>query len=151
MSTSPHCRPRGSTACSRPRASSASAARSRVVTSCSTGGTLWKVNSTAQGGGVAEMLRSLVGYVRGAGLDVRWVVIARRARLLPRHQAPAQPAARRGRRRPLGDGEREVYERVTARRAPSCSRSGRTRRRRAAARPADRRHDPARCSSSVCR
>ena len=28
-------------------------------------GALWTVNSTAFGGGVAEMLRSLVGYVRG--------------------------------------------------------------------------------------
>ena len=37
--------------------------------------TLWNVNSTALGGGVAEMLRSLVGYARGAGLDARWVVI----------------------------------------------------------------------------
>src|SRR5215218_7582074 len=27
--------------------------------------TLWTVNSTASGGGVAEMLRSLIGYVRG--------------------------------------------------------------------------------------
>jgi trehalose synthase len=37
--------------------------------------TFWNVNSTAQGGGVAEMLRSLVGYARGAGLDARWVAI----------------------------------------------------------------------------
>ncbi len=37
--------------------------------------TLWNVNSTANGGGVAEMLRSLIGYTRGAGLDARWVTI----------------------------------------------------------------------------
>jgi trehalose synthase len=37
--------------------------------------TLWSVNSTARGGGVAEMLRSLIGYVRGAGVDARWVVV----------------------------------------------------------------------------
>ena len=30
------------------------------------GRTFWNVNSTAHGGGVAEMLRSLIGYVRGA-------------------------------------------------------------------------------------
>jgi trehalose synthase len=36
--------------------------------------TLWNVNSTASGGGVAEMLAVLVGYTRGAGLDVRWLV-----------------------------------------------------------------------------
>src|SRR5664280_2619415 len=37
--------------------------------------TFWNVNSTAYGGGVAEMLRSLIGYARGGGLDVRWTVI----------------------------------------------------------------------------
>jgi trehalose synthase len=37
--------------------------------------TLWTVNSTSRGGGVAEMLRSLIGYVRGAGIDARWVVV----------------------------------------------------------------------------
>jgi len=40
------------------------------------GHTVWSVNSTAQGGGVAEMLQSLVPYARGAGVDARWVVIA---------------------------------------------------------------------------
>ncbi len=37
--------------------------------------TFWNINSTARGGGVAEMLRSLLGYTRGAGLDTRWVTI----------------------------------------------------------------------------
>jgi trehalose synthase len=36
---------------------------------------IWNVNSTARGGGVAEMLASLLAYTRGAGLDSRWVVI----------------------------------------------------------------------------
>jgi trehalose synthase len=36
---------------------------------------IWNVNSTARGGGVAEMLASLLAYTRGAGLDARWVVI----------------------------------------------------------------------------
>ena len=36
---------------------------------------IWNLNSTASGGGVAEMLRVLVGYARGTGLDVRWSVI----------------------------------------------------------------------------
>jgi trehalose synthase len=39
------------------------------------GGTLWHVNSTEAGGGVAELLRSLLGYVAGAGIPTRWVVI----------------------------------------------------------------------------
>ncbi len=33
------------------------------------------VNSTAAGGGVAEMLHSLLGYVRGCRIDVRWMVL----------------------------------------------------------------------------
>lgn len=33
------------------------------------------VNSTAAGGGVAEMLPTLLGYTAGAGVDVRWSVL----------------------------------------------------------------------------
>jgi len=33
------------------------------------------VNSTAAGGGVAELLQSLLAYARGAGVDARWLVI----------------------------------------------------------------------------
>jgi trehalose synthase len=36
---------------------------------------IWNVNSTSSGGGVAEMLRSLLAYARGAGVDARWTVI----------------------------------------------------------------------------
>ena len=36
---------------------------------------VWNLNSTAKGGGVVELLRSLVAYARGAGADVRWMVI----------------------------------------------------------------------------
>jgi trehalose synthase len=39
------------------------------------GRAVWSVNSTAQGGGVAELLRSLIAYSRGAGIDARWAVI----------------------------------------------------------------------------
>ncbi|MBI5310362.1 MAG: glycosyltransferase [Actinobacteria bacterium] len=39
------------------------------------GRTVWHINTTAQGGGVAEMLASLVAYARGAGIDARWCVI----------------------------------------------------------------------------
>ncbi|MBW3661526.1 MAG: glycosyltransferase [Actinobacteria bacterium] len=39
------------------------------------GRTLWHVNSTAEGGGVAEMLSTLVPYLRGGGIDARWAVI----------------------------------------------------------------------------
>jgi trehalose synthase len=33
------------------------------------------VNSTAVGGGVAEMLQTLLAYARGAGVDARWLVM----------------------------------------------------------------------------
>jgi trehalose synthase len=39
------------------------------------GRVVFNVNSTAHGGGVAEMLRSLLAYVRGAGIDGRWLVL----------------------------------------------------------------------------
>jgi trehalose synthase len=40
------------------------------------GRVIWNVSSTARGGGVAELLRPLLGYSRGAGIDARWVVIS---------------------------------------------------------------------------
>ena len=39
------------------------------------GRTIWNVNSTGKGGGVAEMLYSLLAYAQGAGVDARWLVI----------------------------------------------------------------------------
>jgi len=80
--------------------------------------TLWNVNSTEHGGGVAEMLRSLVGYARGAGLDVRWLVIDGDAdffRVTKRihnrlHGFPGDGG-------PLGEDERAVYERHCERNA----------------------------------
>jgi trehalose synthase len=39
------------------------------------GRVLWHINSTASGGGVAELLQTLLGYARGAGVDGRWGVI----------------------------------------------------------------------------
>src|SRR3954452_7995688 len=39
------------------------------------GRAVWNINSTAQGRGVVELLRPLVGYARGAGGDARWLVI----------------------------------------------------------------------------
>jgi trehalose synthase len=77
--------------------------------------TFWNVNSTAHGGGVAEMLRSLIGYVRGAGLDARWVTIGGdpeffhiTKRLHNRLHGYAGDGG------PLGDAERVAYERVGA-------------------------------------
>jgi trehalose synthase len=42
------------------------------------GRTVWMVNSTAVGGGVAELLRTFVPYLLGAEMDVRWAVIRAR-------------------------------------------------------------------------
>jgi trehalose synthase len=39
------------------------------------GRAVWHVNSTARGGGVAELLQSLLAYARGGGVDTRWVVV----------------------------------------------------------------------------
>jgi trehalose synthase len=39
------------------------------------GRTVWNVNSTATGGGVAEMLHSILGYVLDAGIRTRWLVL----------------------------------------------------------------------------
>ena len=75
------------------------------------GRTLWTVNSTAHGGGVAEMLRSLIGYVRGAGLDARWVVAGGDTdffRITKRLHNRLHGADDGGE---LGERERAVYER----------------------------------------
>jgi len=37
--------------------------------------TVWHVNATAHGGGVAEMLQTLLAYGRGAGIENRWLVL----------------------------------------------------------------------------
>ena len=86
------------------------------------GRTFWTVNSTARGGGVAEMLRSLVGYVRGAGLDMRWVVMDgddeffRVTKRLHNRLHGADDGE------PLGPAERAAYERRCARNAEELAR-----------------------------
>ena len=36
---------------------------------------VWHVNATAHGGGVAELLQTLLAYAKGAGIDNRWLVL----------------------------------------------------------------------------
>ncbi len=76
---------------------------------------LWNVNSTAVGGGVAEMMRLLLAYARGAGLDARWWVLRGDAeffRITKRlHNALH---GERGDGSLLGAGERVHYEKVCA-------------------------------------
>jgi trehalose synthase len=79
------------------------------------GRVVWHVNSTARGGGVAEMLQSLLAYARGAGVDVRWAVIGGDEpffRITKRlhnnlHGAPGDGGD-------LGEPERKAYERTLA-------------------------------------
>jgi trehalose synthase len=79
------------------------------------GRAVWNLNSTARGGGVVELLRPLVGYARGAGIDARWVAIdgppeffAITKRIHNRlHGSPGDGGA-------LDEEARAVYERVLA-------------------------------------
>jgi trehalose synthase len=74
---------------------------------------IWNINSTATGGGVAEMVRSLVRYSRGLGVQVRWLVLDGTPeffRITKRiHNALHDW---QGDGSPLGPDERLVYERV---------------------------------------
>ena len=79
------------------------------------GRVVWNVNTTMRGGGVAEMLTSLIAYARGAGVDSRWVVVGadpgffevtkRIHNML--HGSP-------GDGRPLDGDAEEVYRQVSA-------------------------------------
>ena len=75
--------------------------------------TIWHVNATAHGGGVAEMLQTLLAYGRGAQVENRWLVldgepeffaITKRLHNLL-HGVPGDGG-------PLGENERACYERV---------------------------------------
>jgi trehalose synthase len=76
------------------------------------------VNSTATGGGVAEMLQTLLAYGRGAGLDVRWLVIQGDPAFFAitkrihngLYGSPGDGEA-------LGEAERRHYERISRRNA----------------------------------
>lgn len=50
-------------------------AASRLLAPKLKGRTVWMVNSTAQGGGVAEMMPRLVGMLRDVGVKTEWVVM----------------------------------------------------------------------------
>jgi trehalose synthase len=50
----------------------AAAARARKALA---GRVIWNVNATATGGGVAEILQTLLGYFLDAGVDARWLVL----------------------------------------------------------------------------
>jgi trehalose synthase len=87
------------------------------------GRTVWMVNSTAVGGGVAELLRALLPYWLGAGLDVRWAVIHARPEFFTLtkrvhnllHGHPGDGGE-------LGERERRIYEASLAPNASSLNR-----------------------------
>ena len=77
------------------------------------------MNSTANGGGVVEMLRPLLGYCRGAGVDARWAVISGgpeffviTKRIHNRLHGFAGDGGR------LGAAEHEIYDQTLAANAP---------------------------------
>ena len=88
------------------------------------GRVIWHVNSTAHGGGVAELLQSLLAYARGAGVDNRWMVISGNPAFFAvtkrvhnyLHGSPGDGGE-------LGGAEREVYEEVTCASAEALARS----------------------------
>ncbi len=92
----------------------ATADRARAVLA---GRTVWCVNSTAAGGGVAEMLAPLLGYTLGVGVPARWAVLGATG-VLHDHQAPPPPAARdAGRRGAARAEEHAAYEATLERNA----------------------------------
>jgi trehalose synthase len=79
------------------------------------GRAVWHVNSTARGGGVAELLQSLLAYARGAGVDARWVVIQGAPeffKITKRIHNHLHGSGGDGGE--LGEGEREMYEAALA-------------------------------------
>lgn len=91
----------------------AAAARARLD-----GRTVWCLNSTARGGGVAEMLAPLLAYTRGSGIDTRWLVVEGTPpffELTKRIHHRLHGSAGDG--GPLGPEERDLYEATLARNA----------------------------------
>ncbi len=87
------------------------------------GRTVWNVSSTARGGGVAEMLTTLLAYARGVDVDARWEVVGADAafftltkRIHNRlHGFPGDGG-------PLGEAERDLYEAALAASGEALSR-----------------------------
>jgi trehalose synthase len=79
------------------------------------GGTLWQVNSTAAGGGVAEMLHTVLPLYRALGVRVGWLVVGGDERffaITKRIGAMLYGSTADG--GPLGPAEREAYDAVVA-------------------------------------
>jgi trehalose synthase len=77
--------------------------------------TIWHVNATAHGGGVAEMLQTLLAYGRGAGIENRWLVLDGAPEFfLITKRLHNRLHGERGDAGSLGGHEHATYERVLA-------------------------------------
>jgi trehalose synthase len=77
------------------------------------GRVIWHVNSTARGGGVVELLQSLLAYARGAGVDARWMVIGGTGGFFGiTKRIHNRLHGAKGDGGPLGTDERAIYEAV---------------------------------------
>src|SRR4051794_28617521 len=89
------------------------------------GRAVWHVNSTARGGGVAELLQSLLAYARGGGVDTRWVVVGGNPEFFQitkrihnnLHGSPGDGGA-------LGDAEHAVYDETLRENAAELAETG---------------------------
>ena len=94
----------------------------RTVRATLRGHTVWQINATAEGGGVAELLRSCLGYLADRRHRHPLARHRRRSRVLRHHEADPQPAPRgTRRRRTLGAGGTRALRR--GRRGRTCARS----------------------------
>jgi trehalose synthase len=79
------------------------------------GRVVWNVNSTASGGGVVELLRPLLGYSRGSGVDARWAVITGDPEFFTiTKRLHNRLHGFRGDRGELGTGEHRLYRKTLA-------------------------------------
>ena len=77
--------------------------------------TVWNVNTTARGGGVAEMLVPLLGYARGAGIDARWLVLGGEPEFFAvTKRIHNRLHGARGDGKALGPDARRAYRRITS-------------------------------------
>ena len=91
------------------------------------GRAVWHVNSTARGGGVAELLQSLLAYARGGGVDTRWVVVGGNSdffQITKRIHNNLHGAAGDG--GSLGEAEHKVYDETLREAAEEFGRHGRS-------------------------
>ena len=76
------------------------------------GRSVWSINSTALGGGVAEILRAMLPYARAGGIDARWLIVRADADSSASPSGSPTLHEHSGDGGPLGAVQRNAYERV---------------------------------------